>query len=205
MSAATSQPESDAKRDAICAAAIVVFSARGFSRTSMSHIAGEAEMSRPALYQYFANKGDIFASAFMALVDGAADASLACLGSGQVSSQPTGSIAAQLDGFLQRFEGDLWERTSASPYGDDLLSAKSEYAPEAMGLVMKRLMRGLEAYLKRVSSGGRSVAAAKQRAGWMDMLEFSPKGFKFDQPSTVIYRGRLTALAASVAADIAAS
>lgn len=198
MSAVTEQAETDPKRAAICVAAIVVFSARGFSRTSMTHIADEVGMSRPALYQYYANKRDIFASAFMALVDGTADASLAALQEGD-------SCAAELDGFLQRFAGDLWERTSASPYGDELLSAKSEYAPEAMGLVMNRLMRGVEAYLKRVSSGGRSAAATQQRAGWMDMLEFSPKGFKFDQPSVEIYRRRLTALAKSVAADIEAS
>ena len=62
------QPD-DAKRFVIHAAAISEFSARGFNRTSMSNIAEAAGMSRPALYQYFKNKGDIFGSAFVALLD----------------------------------------------------------------------------------------------------------------------------------------
>ena len=45
----------------------------------MSHIAEQAGMSRPALYQYFQNKGDIFACAFAALVEQAGDRALAAL------------------------------------------------------------------------------------------------------------------------------
>ena len=55
----------DPQRRAIHAAAIAQFSERGFSATSMANIADAAGMSRPALYQYFRNKGDIYASAFV--------------------------------------------------------------------------------------------------------------------------------------------
>ena len=163
----------------------------------MAHIANEAGMSRPALYQYFENKGDIFAYAFTALVEESADRALSAL-------DAAGSTADQLDGFLQSFDGAFWERTAASPYGDELLSAKSEYAPRAVGIVMSRIRRGLEAYFKKVGPPGRSAAVKARRKGWIDLLEHAPRGFKLDRPSIDEYRQRLTALARSVAADIAA-
>jgi len=153
---------------------------------------------RPALYQYFQNKGDIFACAFAALVEEAADRALEAL-------DGSGSIAEQLDGFLQNFDGAFWERTAASPYGEELLSASSEYAPRAVGVAMKRIRRELEIYLDRVGAGKRSVAARARRNGWLDILEFAPRGFKLDRPTVPAYRMRLTALAHSVAADIEAN
>ncbi|MDG2336215.1 MAG: TetR family transcriptional regulator [Myxococcota bacterium] len=188
------EAQEDSKRALIAAAAINVFSATGFARTSMASIANEADMSRPALYQYFQNKGDIFGYAFTALVEGAADDALAAL-------EQEGSVADQLDGFLQNFDGAFWERTSASPYGDELLSAKSEYAPRAVGTAMARIRRGLESYLKQVGPPGRSTRIQKKRQGWIDMLEYSPRGFKLDRPSIGLYRQRLSALAKSIAAD----
>mgnify|MGYP000016813309 CR=1 FL=1 len=45
-------------------------------------------------------------------------------------------------------------------------------------------------------------AAEDRRAEWAEILEFSPKGFKFDTPGVADFRRRLTALARGVAADI---
>ena len=155
-------------------------------------------MSRPALYQYFQNKGDIFACAFAALVEQQADRALEAL-------EELGTVSEQLDGFLQNFDGAFWERTAASPYGEELLSATSEYAPKAVGIEMKRIRRGLEKYLRRVVTGQRSAADRARRNGWIDMLEFAPRGFKLDRPTLNAYRLRLTALAESVASDIEAN
>ena len=195
MAAELEQLADDPKRALIASAAIDVFSARGFSRTSMAHIAEQASMSRPALYQYFQNKGDIFACAFAALVEQAADRALTAL-------EEPGTIAEQLDGFLQNFDGAFWERTAASPYGEELLSATSEYAPKAVGIEMKRIRRGLDQYLRKTGDRLRSTASRAQRKGWIDILEFAPRGFKLDRPSITVYRLRLTALAHSVASDI---
>ena len=195
MAAELEQLADDPKRALIASAAIDVFSARGFSRTSMAHIAEQASMSRPALYQYFQNKGDIFACAFAALVEQAADRALTAL-------EEPGTIAEQLDGFLQNFDGAFWERTAASPYGEELLSATSEYAPKAVGIEMKRIRRGLDQYLRKTGDRLRSTASRAQRKGWIDILEFAPRGFKLDRPSITVYRLRLTALADSVASSI---
>jgi len=48
----------------------------------------------------------------------------------------------------------------------------------------------------------RTKAAEDRRAEWAEILEFSPKGFKFDTPSVADFRRRLTALARGVAVDI---
>ena len=177
------------RRAVIHTAAIREFSVRGFTGTSMANIADAAGMSRPALYLYFDNKAAIFASAFAALMDDAVDRALAAL------AQP-GSVADQLQGFLQRFDGDLWEQMAASPHSQEILSAKYEHAAGATQPALDRRRRGLGAYLRRTG------ASTSLRSGWMELLDLSPKGFKLDQPTVAVYRSRLTTLARSVAADI---
>lgn len=184
--------ERDPRRSAIHAAAVREFSARGFAATSMAHIAASAGMSRPALYQYFDNKRDIFASAFTALVDDAADRALAALAA-------PGTWAERLDGFLQRFDGDLFEQMAASPHSLELLHAKYEHAADAWVGGMQRLQTGLAAQLRRTG------APKRRQAEWRELLELSPKGFKLDQPTVTVYRRRLATLARGVAADIESS
>ncbi len=192
MATKTERVEVTDRRAVIHAAAIREFSARGYSATSMANIADAAGVSRPALYQYFQNKGDIFASAFEALMNQCVDRSLESL-------QAPGTLADQLDGFLQRFDGDLWEQMAASPHSQELLDAKYEHAAHVGIGPMQRLHKGLSTHLRTTG------APSARRAEWAEMLELSPKGFKIDQPSVAVYRRRLTALARSVAADISAA
>ena len=158
----------------------------------MADLADAAGMSRPALYQYFENKGDIFASSFEALMD-------ACVDRASRRLRRRARLADQLDGFLQRFDGDLWERMAASPHAQELLDAKYEHAADVGIRPMQRLHKGLAAHLRA------QVHRAARRAEWAELLDLSPKGFKIDQPSVAVYRRRLSALARSVAADIDAS
>lgn len=189
--------ESDPKRVAIHIAAIAEFSQRGFRGTSMANIADAAGMSRPALYQYFRDKTDIFTSAFVALFDEQANQAVAEL-------HKPGTIAEQLDGFLQRYDGDLWERMAASPHSEELVSAKSDDVLAGLQDVGERLWTELAAYLAIVAPG-RSASSKTRRAEWIDLLRLSPKGFKFDEPSIATFRTRLTTLARGVAADVEAT
>lgn len=179
----------DSKRDAIHRAAIEQFAERGFAGTSMANIADAAGMSRPALYQYFRDKNDIFTSAFVALFEGLVDQALLAL-------HRSGSTAEQLDGFLQRYEGDLWQRVATSPHADEIVKAKNADVAVAVGTVVTRLSDGLNAYLEQRSPD------TQDRAEWVALLRWSPKGLTYDRPSVETYRRRLTALARAVAADL---
>lgn len=182
----------ETKRDAIHAAAIDQFTKRGFAKTSMANIADAAGMSRPALYQYFRDKGDIFASAFVALFDERVEAALAAL-------HESGSTVEQLDGFLQRYEGDLWQRMAASPHTSEILSVKNDEVTAAVTAVVARMWDGLTSWLEPTG------ADTDTRAAWVEIIRLSPMGFKSDQPSVAAYRRRLSALARGVAADIDAA
>ena len=184
------------QRRVIHAAAIAQFSAHGFAATSMADIANAAGMSRPALYQYFRNKRDIFASAFVALFEDHVDRALQAL-------RGDGTTEQRLEGLLQRFEGDLWELMAASEHSEEIMSAKTADTTEEIQRVIERLRGGVAAFLAEVHPG-RSQAAKERRAEWADILELSPKGFKIDTPSVADFRRRLTALARGVAADIEA-
>lgn len=194
---AASRSRGDARRAAIHAAAIIEFSTHGIKRASMARIADGADMSRPALYQYFANKDEIFASAFVALFKDHVDQAIAEL-------QRDGAIADQLDGFLQRFAGDLWERMAASEHADEIESAKTGDLARAVGDLLADLWRELHAHLAAVAPGD-SAAVVARRQGWSDLLQFASKGLRADQPMIGVYRERLRALAQSIAADIHAA
>lgn len=158
----------------------------------MANIADAAGMSRPALYQYFRDKNDIFTSAFVALFEGLVEQALSAL------HQP-GSTVEQLDGFLQRYEGDLWERMATSPFSEEIIRSKNAEVVSAIAAVVARLSDGLTAYLEQRS------ADAQARAEWVELLRWSPKGFSYDRPSVDTFRRRLTALARVVAAELDAS
>lgn len=158
----------------------------------MMNIADAAGMSRPALYQYFRDKGDIFRSAFVSLFEDLVDRALLAL-------DLPGSTVDQLDGFLQRFEGDLWQRMAASPHADEIVRAKNADVAVAVAAVVTRLTDGLAAYLEQRSPH------TETRTEWVELLRWSPKGLTYDRPSVATYRRRLTALARAVAADLDSS
>ena len=77
-----------ATRERILSAALQRFSRYGFKRTSMDDIAGEAGVSRAALYLQFHNKEEIFQSLSQALLDRALEkASLALAGDRSLSEK----------------------------------------------------------------------------------------------------------------------
>ena len=69
----------EARVEAIRRAAVGVFAAQGYRGTSMADLAAAAGVSRPALYQYFENRADLFRSAFQAVSEDATDGALAAL------------------------------------------------------------------------------------------------------------------------------
>lgn len=171
------------KKQRILDAALVKFSAYGFARTSMADIAESAGMSRPALYQHYANKDEIFRAMLASILEAAVDNALAAL-------DGPGPLDKQLDGFLQRWSGDLTESFRATEHGADLVEAKAGHAKPVVDAANKRLHDGLTVHLNQTAPGrGRDLA---------ELLLFSSLGLKYDQPSMKKLRQRLTSLAHSV-------
>lgn len=172
---------------AILDAALAKFAAYGFARTSMADIAEAAGMSRPALYQHFGNKEEIFRAMLGKILEDAADKAITAL-------RTEADLAGQLDGFLQRWTGDLTEQMRSTEHGGDLVEAKAGYAKPVYEAVNTRVRKALRDHLAGVG--------VEDPGELVDMLLLAPMGFKYDDPSTAKFRRRLTTLASSVAAGV---
>lgn len=181
----------DLKLMAVRRAAIAEFSRNGFAATSMADLAVAAGVSRPALYQWFRNREDVFRSALALLLHEAVDAALA-----QLDSDTT--LPRRLDAFLQRFFGDLTAAMASSPHGDEITDAKLAFASDVSAEVHERLHKGIERFL-RTQTDDRRLAAQVA-----DLLTLAPTGLKHALPSVAAYRRRLTTLADAAAALLAA-
>jgi AcrR family transcriptional regulator len=175
--------EREQRIDAIRRAAIPVFAAQGFRRTSMADLANAAGVSRPALYQYFDNRADLFRAAFDAVLQDTTEAALAAL-------DAEGSVAERLDGFLQRANGDAYEALSATPFGDELMEHSHEFAADIVVAAQRRAHRGLRTFLRQ-----NARLDARTLAAVTDLITLAPIGLKRDEPSTAAYRRRLKVLA----------
>ena len=176
----------DQRIEEILRASIPLFATRGYRKTSMANIADAAGISRPALYQYFTDRADLFAAAYVLLLEEATDAALIAL------ALPV-PLASQLDGYLQRVSGDGYAALSATRYGDELLEARHQFAADAAAVAVKRAHKGLREHLKTTKAEQRAQAAA------FELITLSTVGLKQDQPTPTTYRRRLTFLAGAVA------
>lgn len=168
--------------DEILRSSIPLFAARGYRKTSMANIADAAGVSRPALYQYFNDRADLFAAAYRLLLEESTDAALDALAA-------PAPLADQLDGYLQRLSGDGYATLAATEFGDELMEARHQFAAEAAANAVKRAHDGLRTHLKATPSDQAT------RTGALDLLTLSPVGLKQDHPTPVVYRRRLTFLA----------
>lgn len=182
------------RRTAIEHAAVAEFMVHGYAGASMARIAEAAGVSRPALYQYYSDKRALLAASLVGVLHQRIDAALDEL------AKP-GTVATQLDGFLQRYEGDLWEQMSASEHTGEIIDAKDVGIREEMSGPIERLQESLLAYFESVHPGKGKIQRAN-RASWVELLGLAPRGLWVDEPSVDAFRRRLTTLAVTVAAAV---
>jgi AcrR family transcriptional regulator len=117
------------KRDEIVTAAVEVFGRYGFRQTSMDLVAQAAGVSRPALYQYFRNKQDVFAAVAEQVTDQLVTAAhRARDAEGTLADRVYGVLAVRLDataGLAEiRYRQELVDQAQAmglSPADDKLV------------------------------------------------------------------------------------
>ncbi|WP_306117176.1 MULTISPECIES: TetR/AcrR family transcriptional regulator [unclassified Roseitalea] len=113
----------DGKRGTILKAALEVFVTYGFRKTSMDDIARAAGMSRPALYQVFRNKSEIFRALAGELMGGAtANAEAAFEREGSFRDRLLGAIDCSILR-MHRFVED-------TPHGVELIGINEEIAAD---------------------------------------------------------------------------
>lgn len=114
----------DAKRDLILTSALGVFGRYGYKRTSMDLIAQAAGMSRPALYQHFANKEQVFRAVAGRMLDDLIMAAETEVEAAEtVEDKLYGALAVTLDllgsTVEAEFRGELF--SEAATIADDLM------------------------------------------------------------------------------------
>jgi AcrR family transcriptional regulator len=131
----------DNNPEAFFMAATSAFAKSGYRRTTMNDVAEAADMSRPALYQAFKNKEDVYCGMVSYLINKAVQVSIKTLSqSGPIEER---FLAAMLD-----FEETYW-----GPM------AKSQYALEIMHSTVK-----LKNTISAIKLGRRQLGAALSKS-----------------------------------------
>lgn len=149
----------------------------------MSNIAEAAGISRPALYQYFNNRTDLFVAALQLLFDEYTDSALEAL-----TAQTT--LFEQIDGYLQRLHGDAYAALAATEHGEELMDAHHQFASQASKNANSRAKNALRKHLQT-----HTEVDSRTQTKILEHLTLSIAGFKQDHPTPAVYRRRLSFLA----------
>ena len=113
------------KREQILESAVEVFGRYGFKRCSMEDIAEAAGMSRPALYQHFKNKGEIFRAGS----EHAQNKSVAAARA--IADDPAARpLAERLADMLIAYKGPSWRVIAMTPHGEEMLGLNAALAED---------------------------------------------------------------------------
>ena len=149
--------ESIATRERILAAAFVRFARYGFRRTSMEDIAGEAGVSRAALYLQFRNKEEIFKS----LAQDLQDRALARAGE---ALDGRGPLAERVRAAIEGKSLEMVRITLESPHGSELLDETGRLCGDLVAETERRFAEQLTRVLRRAAVDGEIELASADLA-----------------------------------------
>lgn len=131
---------SDSKRDAIVAASVPVFGRYGYRKTTMDLIARAADVSRPAVYQYFDGKAAVYRAVVGLVGDEQIKAAEAAAGEGAtITERIYNVLAVKLDFVAAGVQAD---------FRDELAVEAATVAPEAMADTESRFAAIVESVLR---------------------------------------------------------
>jgi len=163
----------DDKKTHILKAAMRVVIAYGFKRVSMADIAQEAGISRPAIYQLFRNKDDVFFSCVDMLVAEAFAAADSAIDG--VSGKK-----ARVSAYLLAYMGYFHALLVAGPHGQELLDANNRLGAEKSQAAQARFVAGLNGLLG---------LAADAEDG--QVLALAAMGIKYHTTDPALFRARI--------------
>jgi AcrR family transcriptional regulator len=135
------------RRGLILKAALDVFSTYGFRKTSMDDIARAAGVSRPALYQLFRNKTDIFRAVSLATLDYTINAATHVLDSKGPFEQ---RITEALDVSVLAIHRQLEQ----SPHGPEIIVVNDEIASDIDELWAERMAQLIARAFEEAAEAG---------------------------------------------------
>jgi AcrR family transcriptional regulator len=139
--------ESIATRERILSAAFVRFARYGFRRTSMEDIAGEAGVSRAALYLQFRNKEEIFKSL-------AQDLQSTALARAGAALEARGPLAERVRAAIEGKSLEMVRITLESPHGSELLDETGRLCGDLVADTERRFAEQLTRVLRRAAAEG---------------------------------------------------
>jgi len=165
------------KTGRILGAALGCFKQYGFKRTSMEDIAKAADISRPAIYNLFKNKTDVFRSLsdkFHSKTLGSAQAAL--VGAAPLQQRITAAVTARM--------GPLYTLAHDSLHGPELFdvnqSTSADINAKADDTFLRMLTSGLqEGFDTNEISGGPDALAARELAQFIIANAIGLKSFAF--------------------------
>jgi AcrR family transcriptional regulator len=169
MELLSEQPENDPRSSAIMEAAAGLFMQYGYSRVSMDDIARAAGMSRPALYQYFRNKGDIY----QAIVSMKLAFALEMMRDALAGE---GDLGFRLYECIKHGILDMIAEIEDSPHGSELIEMKSGLSGDLLTVFRNRKIAMLsQAYGDAARAAGFEPAVlAEQLADWIEGMKQRP-------------------------------
>ncbi len=180
----------DERIEQIRRAAVAVFGDRGFRGTSMAAIAEAVGISRPALYQYFENREDVFRAAMESLLEDSADRALDALDAAD-------DVETALSGWLRRAHLDGYESLAGQRHAEELLEAHHAFSRDIAARASARMRAGLDDHLSALPG----VAPTDVEAA-VELAMLAPSGLKSDSPTPAVFGERLDRLAAAIAASL---
>lgn len=128
------------KRGHILDSAVGAFSRYGFRRCSMEDIADAAGMSRPALYQYFRNKAEIFRAASERV-------QMNALRDAERAGAADGPLSERLAAMLAACKAPAWRIVAKTPHGAELMDLNEALAGDVTTGATERIEALLAATL----------------------------------------------------------
>ena len=181
------------KQQAILTSAWQAFATYGFRKTSMDDIAKGAGVSRPALYQHYRNKEDIFRSLVQHYYD-----EVTVLVEAELEKE--GGVATLLTQALQQ-QGEKIAELLESPHGMELMDAGTTTAADIVEAGEKRLQGIYADWLDREVARGRAKLTGPS-GDIAAMITNSLKGIKSYAPDHDSYNTRVLQLALLVGAGL---
>ena len=149
----------------IVEAAYVCFTRHGARRTTMNDIAGQAGVSRPALYQYFRSKEDVFRGLVERLLADALAASEVAAAAGTAPEERlAGILLAKLELVMR-----IWRDSPA--HAAELLGVETRLAPEALGRYDETMLALLTRTVRAAYPGADARDAAEMLLAFTRGLE----------------------------------